>query len=85
MNELDAIIDWTFRNKLRLNHSKTKAMVIGSRGRIAKVIDLMPFNIAGRDIGFVQNHLYLGVMINCIMSLSYLTKDIKKKNIKQNL
>ena len=78
-SDFDAIIDWTFRNNLRLNHSKTKAMVIGSRGRIAKVIDPRPFNIAGRDIGFVKNHLYLGVMIDSTMSLSYLTKDIKKR------
>ena len=35
--------------------------------------------MCGQDISFVNNHSYLGVIIDSNMSLSYLLKDIKKR------
>ena len=77
--DFDAVIEWTFRNNLRLNHGKTKALIFGTRNRLSKLENPRPFILGGHDIGFVQYHLYLGTMIDSIMSLGPLLKDIKKK------
>ena len=77
--DFDAIIDWTFRNSLRLNCDKTKAIVVSTRGKILKLNNPKRFNLYCRDLSFVKSHLYLGIMLDSTMSLSYLTKDIKKK------
>ena len=77
--DFDAIIEWTFRNGLRLNPSKTKAMIFGTRSRLANITRPNHFIAHGCEIGFVKQHLYLGIMIDSIMSLTPLTKDIKKR------
>ena len=77
--DFDAIIEWTFRNSLRLNHSKTKAMILGSRNKLSNLSSPTAFNMGGVEINFVNSHLYLGVMIDSTMSLSQLTKDVKKR------
>ena len=33
--DFDAIIEWTYRNNLRLNHRKTKGMILGSRNKLS--------------------------------------------------
>ena len=77
--DFDAIIEWTYRNNLRLNHSKTKGMILGSRNKLSKLSRPTAFNMCGQDISFVNNHSYLGVIIDSNMSLSYLLKDINKR------
>ena len=77
--DFDAIIEWSFRNSLRLNCDKTKAMVVSTRGRIFKLNNPKRFKMYGRELSFVKKHLYLGIMLDSTMSLSYLVKDIKKK------
>ena len=41
--DFDSNIKWTFRNNLRLNHGKTKAIIFGPRGRAANSHDFSPF------------------------------------------
>ena len=77
--DFDAILEWTFRNSLRLNPSKSKAIIFGSRNKIANITFKTPFTMGRRQIGFVNNHTYLGIKLDSIMSLGALTKDIRKK------
>ena len=35
--DFDSILEWTFRNSLQLNHSKTKAIIFGSRSKLANI------------------------------------------------
>ena len=77
-SDFDAILEWTFKNNLRLNPSKTKAMIFGSRARLANMDTPACFMACGNNIGFVK-HYYLGMMIDSTMSLIPLTKDIKKR------
>ena len=35
--DFDAVVDWTLRNNLRLNHDKTKAMIFSTRHKISKI------------------------------------------------
>ena len=37
--DFDAIIEWSFRNNLRLNHGKTKAIIFGTRSRLSNLQD----------------------------------------------
>ena len=35
--DFDAIIEWSFRNNLRLNHGKTKAIIFGTRSGLSNL------------------------------------------------
>ena len=72
------VIDWTLRNNLRLNHSKTKAMIFRTRNRLSKLINPSQFKYLGIDIAFAKHHAYLGVILDDTMSLVPLQKNIKK-------
>ena len=72
--DFEAIIEWTFRNNLRLNHGKTKAIIFGSQNRLSNLDNPRPFTMLGYDISFVQHHLYLGIMVDSVMSLGPLLK-----------
>ena len=61
-----------------LNPGKTKAMTFGSRNKLSKLDNPLTFKAGGQEIGFVNQNLYLGIMLDSNMSLSPLTKDIKK-------
>ena len=57
--DYDAVIEWTFRNNLRLNHGKTKAIIFGSCNRpmSSNLENPKPSSLCSHDIGFVQHHL----------------------------
>ena len=78
-SDFDSILEWTYRNSLRLNHSKTKAIIFGSRSKLANISIQRPFIMNGVELGFVKSHSYLGIQLDNIMSLNALVKDIKKK------
>ena len=78
-HDLDAVVDWTFRNNLRLNHSKTKAMVFSTRNRLSTISKDVLFSMNGYGIEFVRNYSYLGIVLDETMSLIPLLKDIKKR------
>ena len=61
--DFDTIVDWSFRNNLRLNYDKTKAMVFSTRNRILKLTNPTPFKMRDIDIKFVKSHVYLGVTL----------------------
>ena len=75
----DATIEWSFRNNLRLNHGKTKAIIFGTRSRLSNLHDPSPFKMGANNIDFVNSHTYLGIPIDATMSLTPLVKNIKKR------
>ena len=78
-SDFDEVIAWTFRNNLRLNPGKTKAMNFGSSNRLAELDYSEHFNACGHNIVYVKQHMYLGIVFDSTMSLGPLTKDIKKR------
>ena len=78
-NYFKSVIDWTYCNNLRLNQSKTKAIIFGSRHRLSNLRNPSPFRLAGEGVDFVKHHSYLGITVDSVMSLSPLAKSIKKK------
>ena len=79
--DFNAVIEWTFRNSLRLNHSKTKAMVFSTRSRLSTLDRDIKFKMNGFDIEFVKSYSYLGIILDDSMPLIPLVKDIKKENV----
>ena len=77
--DFDAIIEWSIRNNLRLNHGKTKATIFGTRSRLSNLHDPSPFKMGVNNIDFVNSHTYLGIPIDATMSLTPLVKNIKKR------
>ena len=54
-------------------------MTFGPRNKLACIVRPKSFFAGNNEIGFVKQHLYLGIMLDSIMSLTPLTKDIKKR------
>ena len=77
--DFDAVVDWTFRNNLRLNYEKTKAMIFSTRHKISKLVNPKHFEMSNHIISFVRNYVYLGVLIDNVMSLVPLMKDLEKR------
>ena len=79
--DFDSVIDWTFRNNLRLNHDKTNAIVLGSRFRLSNLHEPKVFMYLDKRIKFVNNHSYLGILIDSTMSLMPLLNSVKRRVI----
>ena len=77
-SELDIFIDWTKQNMLRLNSSKTQAMIVGTRSKISQIKNPKHFSILGTDIKYVKKYNYLGIILDSEMSLVPLCKNIQK-------
>ncbi|CAD6216266.1 GSCOCG00011325001-RA-CDS, partial [Cotesia congregata] len=68
--EIGRIVDWCKLNCLRLNASKTKSIIIGSRIKVSSDVCLSAENIvvAGSVIPYVKTVKYLGVVIDNTLS-----------------
>ncbi|KAH0557381.1 ubiquitin-conjugating enzyme E2 G1 [Cotesia glomerata] len=67
MNEdLAAVLEWCRLNKLKINASKTKAMILGSAFNINLIkLDQIPSIVLGNEnIDYVVSFKYLGVLID---------------------
>ena len=51
--DFEAVIDWMFRNSLRLNRAKTKAIIFSTRCRLSILESPTHFSYMGNTIGFV--------------------------------
>ena len=76
--DFDAIMDWTFRNNLRLNHGKTKAMVFSTRNRLSALDKSVFFKMKNHSIELVRHYSCLGITIDETMSMMPLINDVKK-------
>ena len=76
--DFDSVVDWSFRNSLRLNHSKTKSIIFSIRNRLSNMNEPTPFHILDKTVKFVKSHVYLGVTLDATMSLIPLIKSVKR-------
>ena len=82
--ELDILYDWLCKNKLKLNTSKTKSMVMGTKSNCKKYAGLnLTLYIDGSKIDFVSEIKYLGVILdpqlNFSLHINYICKKLGKK------
>ena len=54
--DFDSVIDWTFRNNLRLNQEKTHSIIFGSKLRISNIQDQVQFCTSGKKVKFVKKN-----------------------------
>ena len=71
-------VDWSERNHLRLNISKTKELVIDFRKNKEP---LTPVTIHGKEVEIVQSYKYLGVHIDSKLDWSNNTDAIYRKGL----
>ena len=53
-DDFNAIIDWTLRNNLRLNASKTNAMIVGLNSRISNLVNPLKMKYMNENIRYVK-------------------------------
>ena len=81
--DLLQIEKWCGENALKINPSKTKAMVMGSRLKLSRINFTPKFCLNGKDILFVNHFTYLGVILDNEMSLKPLLSGVEdKKDLK---
>ena len=61
---LDTYLSLGDNNSLLLNASKTKAMIVGTRGKLNATRDPAPLNAGNSTIIFVENFVYLGITLD---------------------
>ena len=54
-------------------------MIFSTRNRILKLTNPTPFKMRDIDIKFVKSHVYLGVTLDCAMTLDPLFKSLNKR------
>ena len=62
--DLNCFVEWTTNNMLRLNTTKTQAMIVGTRSRLSKIINPEPFKIHANDVKYVKSYNYLGIVLD---------------------
>ncbi|TWW81235.1 hypothetical protein D4764_01G0010500 [Takifugu flavidus] len=70
-------VDWSLRNNLRINASKTKELVVYLRRR--NTPPPAPVNILGTDVDVVKTYKYLGVHLNNNLDWTHNTDALVKK------
>ena len=78
-NDLDFFIGWCSRNSLKINNSKTKAMITATSGQIKTIHNVCAFKIGDDSIQYVNQYNYLGLLLDNEMTLLPLLKPIKKR------
>ena len=76
--DLNSILEWTSKNSLSLNSSKTQSMIIGSRSKLHRLQTITPITILGHPVKFVKQYNYLGIIIDSEMTLQPMLKHVKK-------
>lgn len=77
-NEIRRIVKWCELNYLRLNYSKTRVIIIGSRLKVSSDACLSADNIVVADcvIPYVKTVKYLGVIIDSTLSWEYQVTNV---------
>ena len=79
--DLDHFINWTKKNSLSLHAKKSQAMIVGTRNKISKLNDIIPFQINNICMKYVKQYNYLGIILDAEMSLIPLCKNVEKRVI----
>ena len=78
-SDLDAFIEWCVYNGLKINSSKSKAMITSMKNRLQILKNVRTFKILGIPLQYVTQYNYLGLILDNEMTLQPLFKNIKKR------
>ena len=77
--ELNFFENWAMRNMKKLNSTKSQALIVGTRNKLSKTHDPVPFRIQNHDVKYVTKYNYLGIVLDADMSLTPLCKTISTR------
>ena len=77
--DLDAIHHWCERNRLKVSTTKSKCLLFGLRGKLAKVDYQKMLNLSDSLLPFVNSYKYLGITLGSQMDLTDLLSGVKKR------
>ena len=76
--DLDCFEHWGLLNNLHLNVKKTKMLLIASRAKLNRFHDIMPLRVYDRNVDFVKQYNYLGVILDSEMNMRPFVNHVKK-------
>ena len=69
---------WGLLNNLNLNVKKTKMLLVGPRSKLDRLHDIAPIQVYDRNVDFVKQFNYLGVILDSELSLRPFFNHVKK-------
>ena len=76
--DLDNIVQWCDRNRLKLSVSKSNCMLIASNSKLKKVDYSNVLSLAASPLEFVGSYKYPGIILDKHMDLTELMSGVKK-------
>ena len=76
--EIDNVSRWCDANRLKVNISKSKVLLFGSRHKLGKIDFSYKVNLDGLPLEFTNKYKYLGVTLDSELNLSGLLSDTKR-------
>ena len=76
--DIDNIQQWCARNRLKLNITKSKCLIFGSKSKLRTVDYNNVLNLSGTPLEFVHSYKYLGVSLDEQLNLTDLMSGVKK-------
>ena len=69
---------WCLQNNMVLNASKSKCLIIGSRQKLGRIDYNRKISVRNVSLEYVKKFCYLGIYLDCEMSLAPLISHVKK-------
>ena len=76
--DLDCFEHWGELNNLHLNVKKTKMMLVGTHAKLIRYVDVEPLQLYNREVAFVKQYNYLGVILDAEMTLRPFFNHVRK-------
>ena len=76
--EVDNVHDWCRDNRLKINVSKSKVLLVSSRQKLNQVDFSTKIRLGNISLQFTDKYKYLGVTLDREMNLTNLLSDVKK-------
>ena len=76
--EVNDIQSWCLANRLKLNVSKSKVLVLASRHKLRQFDYSEKIILGNQSLQFPDKYRYLGVTLYCEMNLTALLSDVRK-------
>ena len=76
--DFDCFEHWGELNNLHLNVKKTKLLLGGTKSKLSRLENVEPIQLYDRDVLFVRQYNYLGVILDAEMTIRPFLNHVKK-------
>ena len=78
-SDFTKFVIWSDSNILKLNATKTQAMIVATRNKLSKLRDQTPFTINGTEIKYLHKYNFLSFVLDSELNLQPLCKILEKR------